>query len=111
MLYRAHRLIWLLFHGDLPKQLDHVDGNRQNNKIENLRECTPSQNQHNCKLRSDNKSGIKGVSWDSSKKMWAARLATKGEVSALGCFWDKEVAGQIVRIERLKLHGEFANNG
>ena len=48
--YREHRLIWLYVHGTLPKTLDHIDGDKTNNHISNLRKATPNQNQHNTLL-------------------------------------------------------------
>ena len=59
-MYKVHRLVWLWHYGTLPKMIDHKDNNGLNNKIENLRECTSSQNNQNRKF-SKNKSGYKGV--------------------------------------------------
>jgi len=109
--YLNHRLIFLMFKGYFPDEIDHINGDKSDNRIENLRECTTSQNQFNAKLRKDNTSGIKGVSWDRKSKSWTARIKLNKEKIFLGCFWDKEVAAQIVRIERIRLHGEFANHG
>ena len=50
--YREHRLVWLYVYGTLPKMLDHIDGNKENNSIENLREATISQNMQNMKISS-----------------------------------------------------------
>lgn len=109
--YRNHRLIYLMFHGNLPLRIDHIDGDKLNNRIENLRECTQSQNLCNSKTRKDNMSGNKGVYWKKKKKKWCAEISYRGKRTFLGYFWDKEVAAQILRIERLALHKEFANNG
>ncbi|WBK39668.1 hypothetical protein [Xanthomonas phage L522] len=60
-LYQAHRLAWLLHHGAWPsQQIDHIDRDRTNNRIDNLRECSNSENQQNVGKRSDNKSGVQG---------------------------------------------------
>jgi len=106
-----HRIIFLMFKGYLPKYLDHIDGDGLNNNIENLRECTESQNQHNRSLNKNNRSGVKGVSWDAKSKQWRAGLVAKREFIYLGLFWDIETAAQMLRIERLKRHGVFANHG
>jgi citrate synthase len=60
--YKAHRLAWLYVYGEMPKNLvDHVDGNRSNNKISNLREATYQENSENYKTPKTNKSGVKNV--------------------------------------------------
>lgn len=60
--YPAHRMAWVYMHGKIPKkmQIDHINGNKTDNRIENLRLATASQNRCNCPLRSNNKSGYKG---------------------------------------------------
>jgi len=110
-IYRSHRLIYLMHHGDLPSAIDHIDGNKLNNRIENLRKCTQSQNCYNSKMRKDNSAGVKGVYWSRGHKKYATHITAKGKRMYLGYFDDKEVAAQVVRIKRLELHGEFANHG
>ena len=73
-IYKVHRLIFLMHYGYLPKFVDHKDKNPSNNKIENLRDATHSENQLNSKIPKNNTSGIKGVSWNSLVKKWAVRL-------------------------------------
>jgi len=63
-------LIFLYHHGYLPKFVDHIDGNKKNNRIENLREATKSQNAMNQKVSTRNTSGIKGVMWHKRDKKW-----------------------------------------
>jgi hypothetical protein len=61
--YREHRLIFCLFHGYFPKMIDHINGDKQDNRIENLRECNKSINALNVKKPSSrNTSGVIGVS-------------------------------------------------
>ena len=60
-LYKAHRLVWLYVHGRWPKEIDHINGDRADNRIENLREVTRSQNRRNSKKPSTNTSGHMGV--------------------------------------------------
>lgn len=110
-LLRAHKLIFLYHHGLFPKQIDHIDNNKSNNKIENLRECTDSQNRHNMKLLKNNTSGIKGVTWYKITRKWKAQITYNNKHYHLGYFLDNEVADQVVRIERIRLHGEFCNHG
>lgn len=106
-----HRLIYLYHHGYFPAYLDHIDGNRANNKISNLRECTRSQNGYNSKIPMHNTSGIKGVSWCKVSRKWVAKIKFRKRCVYLGSFWDIDVAAQVIRIERIRLHGEFANHG
>ena len=61
--YRLHRIIFMMHHGYLPKYIDHIDGNPANNRIENLRPATSSQNNLNRGKHKRNTSGYKGVTW------------------------------------------------
>lgn len=59
--YKAHRLAFLYMLGEIPDYIDHVDGNKANNKWDNLRPATKCQNGYNTKIRSDNTTGFKGL--------------------------------------------------
>ena len=111
--YAIHQLIWILHKGQIPngKIIDHVDGNPYNNKIENLRIASLQENQYNCKLRKDNTSGIKGVSWDKRTSKWKVQLMIYGKKKGLGYYKDLELAQLVVAEARRKYHGEFSNNG
>jgi hypothetical protein len=77
--YRAHRLAWLWIHGVLPEsEIDHIDGDGTNNRIDNLRLATHKQNSENIKLRADNRSGRRGVSFHPASGMWRARVSHHG---------------------------------
>ncbi|NDF99268.1 MAG: HNH endonuclease [Chitinophagia bacterium] len=108
--YMAHRLIWIMHGNDPVEMLDHIDGDQLNNRIENLRPVTNSQNQRNQKLRKDNTSGIKGVSWLNAHKRWAGQVWHKGKLYRAGYFKDKDECAAAVRELREKLHGEFARH-
>ena len=75
-LIRAHRIIWTMFKGSIPDDLviDHIDRNRSNNLIENLRLVTISQNARNAKVYSTNKSGVPGVYFHKGHRKWYARI-------------------------------------
>ena len=108
--YMLHRLIWV-FHGkELPKSLDHIDGNKQNNRIENLRVATFSQNSHNTKKRITNTSGHKNVTWNKQAKKWQVGLKIQGKFINIGCYKDLELAGLVAKEARIKYHGEYARH-
>ena len=109
--YREHRLVWLYVHGTLPKMLDHIDGDKTNNDINNLRKSTQSQNMHNMTLSSHNTSGVKGVSWNKRAQKWRARIKLKGKEIHIGNFVTLEQAEVSIHKARKKLHKQFANHG
>ncbi len=109
--YRAHRLIFLMHKGYLPKTIDHINGDKLDNRIENLRAATVGQNQHNRKTNANNTSGYKGVSWHKAKKKWVSRIKLEGKSIHLGYFDNVEEAAEVVRKAREELHGDFAHHG
>lgn len=109
--YMAHKLIFLMHHGYAPKIIDHIDNNRCNNKIENLREATLTQNRWNCLIRKDNTSGVKGVTWHKKANKWVARGYANNTIYMLGYFKEIEEAKKAIEIFRKEKHGIFANNG
>jgi len=109
--YLVHRVIYSMFYGDFDGLIDHIDGNRLNNRIENLRLATHSQNSFNSKLYKNNKTGIKGVSYVAKDDKFIARCQTKGQSKYLGSFDSLEQADAVLRAYRLSSHKEFANHG
>lgn len=109
-MYLVHRLIFLYHHGYLPETIDHIDNNRLNNSIENLREATKSQNAINRKLVNSS-SGIKGVSWKKRDKKWIVRLQINGIRKEFGSYNDIDYAKFVADAMRYKYHGEYANAG
>ena len=106
----AHRLVWIMYGKEPVPMLDHIDGDQRNNRIENLRPITVSQNQRNTKLRKDSTSGIKGVSWRKQDKKWAGQVWHKNTLYRAGNFADKDECAAAVRELRESLHGEFARH-
>jgi hypothetical protein len=92
--YYAHRLAWLYVYGYIPKQLDHKDGNRSNNAISNLRECSHTQNVFNSKISKSNTSGYKGVSWHEKAGKWESYVCHNNSKKYLGLFDCPETAAQ-----------------
>lgn len=92
---RAHRLAYLFVNGEWPPEgmdIDHINGNREDNRWVNLRLATRSQNNNNGGIRADNKSGHRGVSFATREQKWDARIKVNGKLYLLGKFKDKEDA-------------------
>ena len=89
----AHRIAWAIHHGYwAEKPIDHINGNSIDNRIQNLREVTAQQNQRNCHRRSDNKSGVTGVSRAPRGRGWVAKIRVDGIQRHLGTFETIEAA-------------------
>ena len=110
-LYLTHRLVFLMHKGYLPEILDHINNDAGDNRIENLRAASRSQNAYNSKLASNNKSGYKGVFWLKENKKWRAGITFNKKAIYLGCFDNVEEAAEVVRKAREELHGDFAHHG
>lgn len=110
--YRAHRLAWLYMTGEWPaEEIDHINGDRADNRFANLRACSHPQNNHNQPMRSNNTSGVKGVHWNRRKGKWHVQVCLNYKIHHGGLFasiGDAEVAARALRHS---LHGEFANHG
>ncbi len=92
-LYKAHRLAWLHVYGVWPKgQIDHINRNRSDNRIPNLRDVSTKQNMQNAGKYSSNTSGHPGVSWDKRYSKWRAYIAHNYKLIHLGYFTDIEEA-------------------
>lgn len=107
--YAVHRIIWYLNTGIEPGNLivDHIDGNKQNNRIENLRLATSSQNRFNQKIRKDNSSGYKGVAWVKDKNKFRAVIHFNGKCKFLGYYKTAIEAHQAYCSAAEKYHKEF----
>jgi len=108
--YLLHRIIFLYHHGYLPQYIDHIDNNKINNKIENLREATRSQNGFNTRISKTNTSGIKGVNWSKSSKKWEVRVQINNKRKCIGIYADIELAELVATEARNKYHQEFARH-
>lgn len=92
--YRAHRLAWLYVHGEWPAgEIDHINGDKQNNRLVNLRVVSRSENQQNLRTaHRRNSSDTLGVSLHIATGKWRARIWTGGRNKSLGLFPTKEQA-------------------
>jgi hypothetical protein len=107
----AHRLAWLITYGVFPeKYLDHANGNKADNRIQNLRLATASQNLHNRPKTKSNTSGIKGVSWCKTHKKWVAQLRVDNKDFHLGRFSTIQAAKEAVQDFRNHKLGEFSHH-
>lgn len=109
-LVKAHRIAWAMTHGRYPAcQIDHINGNRADNRLVNLREATNAQNQWNRPGRLLSPPGVKGVQLRS--KGWHATITANGVRYFLGVFPTLEEAQQRWIEAAKELHGEFAYAG
>ena len=106
--YKEHRLIWLYHYGVWPdNQLDHINGIRDDNRIENLREATNQQNMFNRKSVKSSTSQYKGVSWNKQLKKWSANYKINSEQIRLGVFSDEIDAANAYDKATVELHGSY----
>ena len=106
--YMAHRLAWLYIYGEFPPQfIDHIDRDKSNNRISNLRMATNSQNQINAKIQSNNTSGYNGVFRNGGN--WQARIKVMGSVICLGTYKTKEEAYKVRKSAEAEIFGEYSN--
>jgi hypothetical protein len=108
--YRAARVIYKLHHGVDAEQVDHIDGDRSNNRIMNLRAVTHQQNQQNMKRSSRNTSGVVGVSWNTGKSRWDAKISVDGRSILIGRFINFEEAVAARKRHEVEL-GYHPNHG
>lgn len=94
--FKAHNIIWEMHNGRIPEgiTIDHIDQNGLNNCLVNLRLATRSQQNFNRSLFSNNKSGVKGISYDKAGQRWRAKVGNK----MVGSFSTKEAAETALRI-------------
>jgi hypothetical protein len=106
--FYVHQVIFLMQHGYIPELVDHIDGNTNNNKIDNLRASNKSFNACNSKARRDNTSGHKGVIWHKGAKKWMCQLVSNKKQIYLGVYEDFEFACLVANEARVLYHGEHA---
>ena len=110
--YQCHRIIWVMENGPIPKgmQIDHIDGDALNNRIENLRIANHAENARNSRLSKNNVSGFKNVVFDTFCGLWLVSIHADGKTYRKR-FKMLEDAVEFARMKRIELHGHFANHG
>lgn len=108
--YFVHRIVYMMHHGNLPKFLDHIDCNRINNRIENLRPASMAENCRNRASSPRNKSGVKGIFWAKPNKKWKAQCTVNYKQHHLGYFDSIEEAKTVLHKFRLENHLDFARD-
>jgi len=108
----AHRIIWEMHNGPIPDdmEIDHIDGNRSNNTLPNLRVSTRAENSRNAGVRPTSKSGVKGVIWNKRKRKWSAQITVNGVNKTLGYFDDPAEASKAYNEAADLYHKEFARH-
>ena len=109
--YPEHQVIYMMHYGYFPEQIDHINGNGFDNRLENLRPANNVTNGQNKKLMSSNKSGIKNVFWVNQAKKWRVAIRFNGKQKCVGEFKDLELAELVAIMAREKYHGKYANHG
>ncbi len=104
----AHRLAYLIRTGKWPeKEIDHINGDRSDNRWSNLRVANHSQNQMNKPMQSNNSSGHKGVTWNAKDKRWVAQIQADKKFEVIGRFREKMDAITAYNARATVLHGNF----
>lgn len=107
----VHRIVWAMFYGSWPVgTIDHIDGDRLNNRIANLRDVSHAVNMRNQAQRSTNTSGVIGVYWVKRAKRWIAKIMVDGKDIHIGSSPSFEVA-VAMRKAAEKMHGFHENHG
>lgn len=102
--YYAHRLVWLYHYGYLPKEhLDHINGDTQDNRIENLRKIDKQGNARNCGMSCNNVSGVKGVYFNKQNQKWIANIFISGKTKYLGSYKNFDDAVHARYLEEVRL--------
>lgn len=109
--FLSHRIVWALHYGEWPQmQMDHINGVRSDNRLQNLRLVTLQENNMNLARRCDNKSGYTGVYFDKAARCWVARITKNGKTYGVGRFETADEAGA-ARKEAERRFGFHENHG
>lgn len=107
---KSHRVIWKMMTGTEPEQVDHINGDKGDNRWINLRSVSNAQNQKNTRLPSNNRSGVIGVSQRGDSGKWRAQIANNGKKIPLGTF-DSKADAIAARKAAERKYGFHPNHG
>ena len=108
VLYHAHRLAWFYEYGEWPGRIDHKSGDGLENALTNLRPCSQTENLANSRRRTDNSSGLKGVTKSRGCASWKAQICINKKNEYIGSYRTKQEAGRAYDIKALQYFGSFA---
>jgi len=107
--YKAHRLAWLYMYEKLPEHcIDHINGIRDDNRIENLRDVTHIENMRNRRMHKNNTSGHTGIRWDNGRKKWVATIQKNTKKKQIGYF--KEIEDAVIARNKAKIEYGYHEN-
>lgn len=109
--YKVHRVIWEMLKGPIQEgyQIDHINGIKNDNNINNLRLCTNQENMRNKRVNSNSKLQVKGVWWDNQNQKYQAKIQKNNIQKHLGYFNNLEEAKEAYEKAAKELHGEYYN--
>lgn len=105
--FLSHRVAFFMHEGWVPSEIDHINLDRKDNRIINLRASNPLTNSYNLPRRVDNTSGYKGVCFDKRKGKWMSRIHSDNKTHFIGYFNNKEDAALAYKEAAISKHGEF----
>lgn len=103
-MFYSHQVIWLFVKGTYALELDHIDRNRINNRIENLREVSRSENNHNHPLQKNNSSGFPGVHWNKKANKYHVRIKVNNKNKHIGYYLNLDEAIHAAKLAKIKYH-------
>lgn len=106
--YYTHRVIYQMFNGEVSSVIDHINGNRSDNRIENLRAASTRSNNQNRSKSEGTSSKFKGVHFRKDRQKWQAQIKNDGVSIRLGCYFTEEEAALAYNKKAVELFGEFA---